>query len=475
MAIKDLRSFIKVLEDRNELIRISELLSVDLEVAALLRELMYRGGPAVIIERTRENTLPIIGNLFGKWDRVMLAMEGNDPEIAVSKLVDLLNLRIPQGLIDSLKSLNELRKFSQYFPRNISDGPVRELEWKSIDLTRIPAIRQWVHEPGRFITFGITFIKYGNYRNFGYYRLQVIGRDRFVMHWQPWRRSAMYGELSEKPEVAIIFGPDPITMLMAGVSIPHPLDKLLVTGVLRGDGVELVKGSTVDVEYPANAELVIEGELTGEYVREGPFGDHVGVYSIAKEYPVVRVKAIYSRREPMIPVTVTGKPVLEDGNIIRFGTKVVKSPLKLLLPELVDLEIPPEGLGFVIIASIKKRYPGHARRIMTALWGLVPVLSKVVIIVDHDIDVRDWGQVMYAVAAHVNPSRDILIIDNYPVEELDPSTPIPNLGSKVGIDATRKLPEEYGGKEYPMDVTIPSDVADRVRRIMDSIMGKSEN
>ncbi len=193
------------------------------------------------------------------------------------------------------------------------------------------------------------------------------------MHWQPWRRSAMYGELSGKAEVAVVFGPDPVTMLMAGVSIPHPLDKLLVTGgVLRGgEGVELVRGgSTVDVEYPANAELVIEGELTGEYVREGgPFGDHVGVYSIAKEYPVVRVKAIYSRRDPLIPVTVTGKPVLEDGNIIRFGTKVVKPLLKLILPELVDIEIPPEGLGYVIIASIRKRYPGHARRVMTALWA----------------------------------------------------------------------------------------------------------
>ncbi len=473
MVIKDLRTFIKVLEGRNELVRVGEPLSVDLEVAALLRELMYRGGPAVIIERTRENTLPIIGNLFGKWDRVMLAMGGNDPETGVSNLVNLLNLRIPQGLIDALKSLGELRRFSQYLPKTVSDGPVKELGWDTVDLTKIPAIRQWAHEPGRFITLGITFIKYGDYRNFGYYRLQVIGRDRLIMHWMPWRRSAMYGELSERPEVAIVLGPDPVTMLMAGVSIPHPLDKLLVTGAVRGEGLELVRGSTVDVEYPANAELVIEGELTGEFVREGPFGDHVGVYSIAKEYPVVRVRAIYSRRDPIIPVTVTGKPVLEDGNIIRFGTKVVKPLLKQLLPEIVDIEIPPEGLGYVIIASIRKRYPGHARRVMTMLWGLVPLLGKVIIVVDHDIDVRDWRQVMYAVAAHVNPSRDILIINNYPVEELDPSTPTPNLGSKVGIDATRKLPEEYGGREYPMDATAPSEVIDRARRIADSIMGVS--
>jgi len=475
VVIRDLREFLDLLRSKGELVEVNDVLSVDLEVAALLRELMYRGGPSVIIRRTRENTLPIVGNLFGRWDRVMIAMEGRDPEVAVGELINMVNLRMPEGFLDAVKALGELRRYSRYFPRTVSNGPVREYHWDEIDLTRIPAIRQWPHEPARFITFGATFVKYGDYRNFGYYRLQVIGRDRFIMHWQPWRRSALYGELSGKGEVAVVFGPDPITMLMAGVSIPHPLDKLLVTGVLRGEGVELVRGSTVDVEYPANAELVIEGELTGEYAREGPFGDHVGVYSIAKEYPVVKVNAIYSRRDPLIPVTVTGKPVLEDGNIIRFGNRVVKPILRLILPEIVDIEIPPEGLGYVILVSIRKKYPGHARRVMLTLWGLVPVLGKIIIVTDYDVNIKDWGQVMYAVSAHVDPSRDVLIINNYPVEELDPSTPIPNLGSKVGIDATRKLPEEYGGKEYPMDVTIPSDVADRVRRIVESVMGKSEN
>ena len=472
MVIKDLREYLDRLRSKGELVELNEEVSVDLELAALLRELMRSGGPAVVIRRIKEKTLPVVGNLFGKWDRVVMALEGRDPEGSVSELVSMINLRVPEGLLDTLKSLGELRRFAHYFPRFVSDGPVREYEWREVDLTRIPAIRQWPREPGRFITFGITFVKYGNYRNFGYYRLQVIGRDRFIMHWQPWRRSAMYSELGGKGEVAVVFGPDPVTMLMAGVSIPHPLDKLLITGILRGDGIELVRGSTVDVDYPANAELVIEGELTGEYAREGPFGDHVGVYSITKEYPIVRVKAIYSRRDPLIPVTVTGKPVLEDGNIIRFGTRVVKPILRLLMPEIVDIEIPPEGLGYIMIVSIRKRYPGHARRVMLTLWGLVPVLGKVIIVTDHDVDIHDPGQVMYAIAAHVNPARDVLVINDYPVEELDPSTPIPNLGSKVGIDATRKLPEEYGGKEYPVDVDtdFPKDVIDRVSRIISSVV-----
>ncbi|WP_069806735.1 UbiD family decarboxylase [Vulcanisaeta thermophila] len=469
---RDIREFMGELRSRGWLVDVDEELSVDLEIPALLRELGYRRGPAVIIRRVREGTLPILGNLFGSWERVSLALGGQDPEALASRVTELINIRLPEGIIEGLKALGELKRLAQYFPKVVSKGAVREVEWRDIDLTRLPAIRQWVHEPGRFLTFGITFIKHGDYRNFGYYRLQVIGKDRLIMHWQPWRRSAMYAEWEGKPRVAIVFGPDPVTMLMGGVPIPHPLDKLLVTGFIRGEGVELVRGVTVDVDYPANAELVIEGELTGEYALEGPFGDHVGTYSIGKYYPVVRVTAIYSREDPVIPVTVTGKPVLEDGNIIRFGESVVKPLLRLLLPEVVDIHIPPEGVSYVTIVSIRKRYPGHARRVMTALWGLVPVIGKITIVVDHDVNVRDWGQVMYAVAAHVNPARDVVVIDNYPVEELDPSTPIPNLGSKMGIDATRKLPEEYNGKEYPMDSVTTGDVEERIRALLGRILGR---
>lgn len=262
----------RALEAEGELIRVNEPISVELELPALLRGLMYRGGPAVMIERTRENTLPAVGNLFGKWSRVLTALNGVEPGKAAERISELTSLRPPTGIIDALKSLGELRSISRYFPRLINKAPVKENEWGNIDLFRLPAIRQWPKEPGRFLTFAVSFIKHGDVTNFGYYRLQIIGKDKFIMHWMPWRRSSQYADAGET-EVAVVLGPDPVTMLMAGVPVPHPLDKVLVTGVIRGEGIELTSGSTISVEYPANAEIVIEGKLTGEYVKEGPFGE----------------------------------------------------------------------------------------------------------------------------------------------------------------------------------------------------------
>ncbi|MGC8571045.1 MAG: UbiD family decarboxylase [Caldivirga sp.] len=469
MVFNDLRSYLRALEAEGELIRVNEPISVELELPALLRGLMYRGGPAVMIERTRENTLPAVGNLFGKWSRVLTALNGVEPGKAAERISELTSLRPPTGIIDALKSLGELRSISRYFPRLINKAPVKENEWGNIDLFRLPAIRQWPKEPGRFLTFAVSFIKHGDVTNFGYYRLQIIGKDKFIMHWMPWRRSSQYADAGET-EVAVVLGPDPVTMLMAGVPVPHPLDKVLVTGVIRGEGIELTSGSTISVEYPANAEIVIEGKLTGEYVKEGPFGDHVGYYSIVKEYPVVKVTAVYSRENPVVPVTVTGKPVLEDGNIIRFGTEVMKPLLRQLLPEVVDVYMPPEGVGYWTVVSIRKRYPGQARRIMAALWGLLPVFNKIVVVVDHDIDVKNMKEVTYAIAANLNPQRDVVVMPEYPTEELDPSTPIPGLGSKLGLDATRKLPGEYNGEEYPEEAQAPSEVEKAIAQIINRIL-----
>jgi 4-hydroxy-3-polyprenylbenzoate decarboxylase len=474
MVFKDLRGYLGELEGRGELVRLSEPVSVDLELPALLRNIMYRGGPALLIERTKEGTLPAVGNLFGTWERVLLALGGVEPSKASERAVDLLNVKPPTSLIDAVKALGELRDASRYFPRTIRNAPVKEVEWREIDLGKLPAIRQWPLEPGRFLTFGVSIIRRGGVTNFGYYRLQVIGRDRFIMHWMPWRRSAQYAEEGET-EVAVVFGPDPVTMLMAGVPVPHPLDKLLLTGVVRGEGVELVKGSTVNLSYPANAELVIEGRLTGEYVKEGPFGDHVGYYSIVKEYPVVKVTAIYSREDPVIPVTVTGKPVLEDGNIIKFGVEVMKPLLRQLIPEIEDIHMPPEGVGYWTIVSIRKRYPGQARRVMTALWGLLPVYNKVVVVVDSGVNVRDLGEVVYAIASNLNPQRDVVVMPDYPTEELDPSTPTPGLGSKLGLDATRKLPDEYEGKEYPEEAKAPREIEEAAEKLVNTILSRYRN
>jgi len=469
---KDLREYLARIERIGELVRFDEYVSLDLELAAVLRELMYKGGPVVIFEKLRESPLSAVGNIFGSWRRVLEAV-GMDPLDAASRIGDLLMIKPPQSIGDLVRSLGELKRIAEYFPRVVKGGSVRETQWDTRDLTRLPAIRQWPLEPGRFLTYGEVFVKLGDYRNFGYYRLQVLGKDKLIMHWMPWRRSLMYGEAKLSSEgnvdVAVVFGPDPVTMLMGGIPIPHPLDKLLVTGVVRGGGVELIKGATVDVEYPAHAELVIEGRVTVSRAREGPYGDHVGVYSIARDYPVMEVTGIYSRREPLIPVTVTGKPVLEDGYIIRFGERIILPMLKQLIPELINIRIPPEGIGYITLVSVRKRYPGHAKRIMTLLWGLVPLLSKVLVVLDHDVNLENWDEVLYNVAVHVNPQRDVLVIPDYPTEELDPATPIPSLGSKLGIDATRKLPEEYSGKEYPQDLDVPKHIAERASEIANKI------
>ncbi len=470
MSYRDLREFISELEREGELVHVYDMVSLDQEIAHVLREVCYRKGPAVLFHRVTETPFKVIGNLFGSEKRLRLATRGVDPCDRVKELETLTRLSF-RSITELIRSISELQKFSRYLPRRVSRAAVHEIEHE-IDLTRLPAIRQWPKEPGRFFTMGILFVQHGDNINFGYYRLQVLSKDRLIVHWMPWRRSRYYAELLDKEvDVAIVFGTDPVTMLMASVPIPHPLDKVLLTGIIRGEGLQLVHGKTVDVLYPANAELVIEGKVKlRELVNEGPFGDHVGFYSPVRPYPVMEVTGVYSREDAIVPVTVTGKPVLEDGYMIMFGERVVLPILKMVLPEIVDIHMPPECVGYVTIVSIRKRYPGHAKRVMMFLWATCPVLHKFVVVVDHDVNVRDIRQVAYAIAANVNPSRDILIVPDYPTEELDPSTPLIDLGSKVGIDATRKLPEEYAGREYPEEVRPSDDVVRKMERIVVKIL-----
>ncbi len=463
----DLRSYLKALEERKLIVTLDDEIDPDMELAHILREVMYRNGPTVIFSRVRGCACKVVGNLFGSLDRIDMVASEKDVRERIEGFISITQGRF-RGMQEMLRSVQEFGRVGKALPRKVSSGPVLEIEWKDIDLRRLPAIRQWPKEPSRFFTMAITFVRRGNIVNFGYYRLQVLDDRRMIMHWMPWRRSRELGESTgDEVPVAIVLGTDPITMLMASVPVPPPLDKLTLTGIVRGRGIDLVEGKSVDVLYPANSEIVIEAVVkTRQLVDEGPFGDHVGVYSPVLKYPVVEVKAIYSRSDPIAPVTVTGKPVLEDGYMILFGERVVKTLIRTILPEIVDLHIPPQGLGYIYIVSIRKRYPGQAKRVMFFLWSLVPVLGKIIIVVDHDINIRDINHVMYAVSAHVDPQRDVLIVPNYPTEELDPSTPTVGFGSKLGIDATRKLPEEYDGKPYPEDVEPDPEIVRKTEEIV---------
>ncbi len=471
----DLREYLTELKNRNMLVEVEDSVDPDLEIAHILREVCYANGPAVLFKNIKNCNTKAVGNLFGSIDRINMVLREDDIYRRLEYFESSLRVRF-RGIQEIVKSISEFSRIGKALPRKVSSGPVHEVEWKNIDLTKLPAIRQWPKEPSRFFTMGITFIMYDERINFGYYRLQVVDERRLIMHWMPWRKSREFAELwrSDEVPVAIVFGVDPITMLMASVPIPSLLDKLIITGLLRERGLDLVQGKTVDVLYPANSELVIEGIVKmRDLLIEGPFGDHVGFYSPSLYYPIVEVRAVYSRDDPIIPVTVTGKPLLEDGYMMLFGEKVVKRLLKILLPEVVDFHILPHGLGYVYVVSIRKKYPGHAKRVMFMLWSLIPVLGKMVIVVDHDINIRDLNQVTYSVAANVDPQRDVLIVPGYATEELDPSTPIIGYGSKLGIDATRKLPEEYDGKNYPEEVEPSREVEVRVKHIIDKILRKS--
>ncbi len=468
----DLREYLNFLRGHNLLVEIDDEVSLDLELAHILREVCYNNGPAVIFKNVKDCLTKVVGNLFGSLDRIDNILSEDEISRRLEYFSNILKTRY-RGIQDIVKTISEFGKVGKALPRKVGSGPVHEVEWKNIDITKLPAIRQWPGEKARFFTMGITFVAYDDRINFGYYRLQVVDERRMIMHWMPWRKSREIAEMwSDEVPVAIVFGTDPITMLMASVPIPSPLDKVFITGLLRGRGIDFVEGKSVkNVVYPANSELVIEGVVKlRDLVPEGPFGDHVGVYSPVLKYPIVEVRAIFSRDDPIIPVTVTGKPILEDGYMMIFGERVVKNLLKCIASEIVDLHIPPSGLGYVYIVSIRKKYPGQAKRVMMLLWSLVPVLGKIVIVVDSDVNVRDLNQVMYMIAAHVDPQRDIVIIPRYPTEELDPSTPIVGYGSKVGIDATRKLPEEYGGEKYPEDVKPDEETMKKISNIISKIL-----
>ncbi len=467
------REFLNKLRETGDLVEVDDLVSLDLEIPHILRELCYRRGPAVVFTNVRESPFKVVGNLFCSKRRIVLATDGTDPAERIRNFLrETPLLTCTGGLKRLVKSLGDLAKLGRLVPRVVSSGSVHEREYGDLGLSKLPAVRQWPKEPSRFFTMGITFVGSEDNLNFGYYRLQLVDDRRFIVHWMPWRRSRDIAELGrEEVDIAVVFGADPITMLMASVPIPPPLSKVLVTSILRGEGLRLVRGREADVLYPADAELVIEARVKlRELMLEGPFGDHLGYYSPVGRYPVAETLAVYGRRDPLVPVTVTGKPVLEDGYMVLFGERVVLPLLQQIAPEVVDLHIVPESAAYMTVVSVRKKYPGQAKRVMFLLWALAPVINKIVIVVDPDIDVRDLGQVMYAVATHVEPKRDLVIVPDYATEELDPSTPTPGFGSKLGIDATRKLPEEYMGKEYPEETVPDPETVKRVTDLINKIL-----
>ena len=466
MPIEELGEFVEKLEKAGELRRIKTQVDANLEIAEILRRVMYSNGPALFFENVKNHDMPVLGNAFGSLKRLELGLETSDFTEIGQRIVDMTKMDIPAGLFDKIKKLPELAKMTNIAPKLQKSGPVTELFDDSPSFEKIPILKTWHKDAGHFITFGLVATKHPEteIRNLGVYRMQVLDKTHAIMHWQKHKRGAhhydMKKDAGQKIEVAVVIGADPATVYSAVAPVPEGLDKYLFAGIVRKTGIKTVKCKTVDLEVPANAEIVLEGYVDPSDVRmEGPFGDHTGYYTPPEPYPVFTLTAIMRRQKPIYLTTIVGKPILEDAFIGKVIERSFLPLIRMFQPEVVDFAMPAAGWfqGMAII-SIKKRYPGQARKVMMGLWGLGQLaLTKIFIVLDDDVNVHDMDDVIWAMTTRVDAARDVMIIDHTPTDTLDPASPLLNLGSKLGIDATQKTKEEGYQREIQELVKVDED------------------
>ncbi|HYE77145.1 MAG TPA: menaquinone biosynthesis decarboxylase [bacterium] len=470
---RDLRDFLKLLEAEGELLRIKAPISQDLEITAFTDKMNKRGetSKALLFENVAGHSIPVLMNTFGNSRRMNWALGVHDINAIAAEIQGMLVPELPKGLLEKLKMLPKLAQIAQFPPRSVKDGPVKAVVDTRPDLNQLPVLKCWPEDGGRFITLGAVYTHdpaHGS-RNVGLYRMQVYDGQTTGMHWHKHKGGAEhYRDLQQlgkdRMEVAVVLGGDPATIYSATAPLPNGIDELLLAGFIRKSPVELVKCATIDLEVPAQAEVVLEGYVTLEESRiEGPFGDHTGYYTLPEPYPVFHCTAIMRRQDPIYISTVVGKPPMEDCWLGKATERIFLPLLRLQLPEIVDMNLPWEGVfhNFVFV-SIKKAYPGHAKKVMSCLWGLGQMMfSKYIVVVDADCDVQDISEVLFRVGAHTSPGRDALITEG-PLDVLDHAAPYFGLGTKMGIDATNKWPGEGIVRDWPAPMVMPEAVKSKV-------------
>lgn len=451
MPIEDIHQYIEKLENAGELKRVKTQVDTNLEIAEILRRTMYANGPALLFENVKNYDMPVLGNAFGSIKRLEIGLETSNFTEIGQRIVDMTKMEIPSGFFNKIRKLPELSKMSEVFPKLEKSGPVTEVVNDSPSFENIPILKTWPKDAGKFITFGLVATKHPEtgVRNLGVYRIQILDNTHALMHWQKHKRGAHHHDIAKekgkKIEAAIIIGGEPATVFSAVAPVPEGLDKYLFAGITRKKGIQTVKCKTVDLEVPANAEIVLEGYVDPSDVRaEGPFGDHTGYYTPQEPYPTFTLTGIMQRQKPIYLTTIVGKPILEDAYIGKVIERSFLPLIRMFQPEVVDFAMPAAGWfqGMAII-SIKKMYPGQAKKVMMGLWGLGQLaLTKIFVVVDDDVNVQDMNDVIWAITTRADAARDTIIIDNTPTDTLDPASPLVNLGSKLGIDATQKTKEE---------------------------------
>jgi len=486
VAYKDLREFIKRLERERELKRISAEVDVDLEITEITDRVSKQGGPALLFEKPRSQKdslayrMPLLINTLGSKKRMEMALDVSSLEDVARRIEDLLEMRPPEGLLDKMKMLPKLAEIGSFFPKTVKTGPVKEIiEREDFSLAHLPVMKCWPQDGGRFITFPmvITRSPRSGRRNVGCYRMQVYDERTTGMHWQIHKGGAEHFRWLERQgkgrrlEVAVAIGADPITMLAGILPLPEDLDEFLFAGFLRKDPVELVACETVDLEVPAHAEIVLEGYVDLDDIRvEGPFGDHTGFYSLEDKFPAFHLTCITRRKDPIYVSTIVGVPPMED---YWMGYAVERLFLPLMrkqMPEVVDMHMPVEGVFHnLLIVSIRKSYPGHARKVMNAIWGLPGAMfSKCIVVVDDDVDVHNVREVAWKALNHIDPERDIQFVLG-PVDQLEHASRLPNFGSKMGIDATRKWPSEGFARPWPDEVVMDEETKAKIDKLWASL------
>lgn len=459
MQYADLRDFIKQLEKQNELKRVAAPISPILEMTEVCDRTLRKQGPALLFENPTGYTIPVLGNLFGTPKRVALGMGTDDLNQLkeIGKLLAFLKEpEPPKGLKDAWQKLPIFKKVLNMSPKVRKEGACQSVikEGDDVDLGLIPVQTCWPEDAGPLITWGIVVTKgvSKERQNLGIYRQQVIGRNKVIMRWLSHRGGALdYREWCEKyPNqpfpVSVVLGCDPATIIGAVTPVPDTLSEYAFAGLLRGQKTELVKCIGNDLQVPASSEFVLEGFIyPNEMAEEGPFGDHTGYYNEVDKFPVFTVERITHRENPIYHSTYTGRPPDEPAILGLALNDVFVPILQKQFPEIVDFYLPPEGCSYrMAIVTMKKQYPGHAKRVMMGVWSFLRqfMYTKFVIVTDDDVNARDWNDVIWAITTRMDPKRDTVLIDNTPIDYLDFASPVSGLGSKMGLDATHKWPGE---------------------------------
>lgn len=485
MKYKDLRDFIKQLEQRGELKRITQEIDTDLEMTEIADRTLRAGGPALLFENPKGCDVPVLANLFGTPERVAMGM-GQDSVAAlrdVGKLLAYLKEpEPPKGIKDLWEKLPVFKQVLNMPAKVVKRAPCQEvvLSGDEVDLSKLPIQRCWPGDVAPLVTWGLTVTKgpHKKRQNLGIYRQQVVAKNKLIMRWLSHRGGALdYREWcqthpGEPYPVSVALGADPATILGAVTPVPDTLSEYAFAGLLRGDKTEVVKSVSNDLQVPASAEIVLEGYIEqGEMAPEGPYGDHTGYYNEVDDFPVFTVTHITHRQNPIYHSTYTGRPPDEPAILGVALNEVFVPILQKQFPEIVDFYLPPEGCSYrMAIVTMKKQYPGHAKRVMMGVWSFLRqfMYTKFVIVCDDDVNARDWQDVIWAITTRMDPARDTTLIENTPIDYLDFASPVSGLGSKMGLDATNKMPGETD-REWGEPIVMDEAVKQRVDDIWDEL------